>query len=159
MKKRVAAVIVALILAACAGVAMRALADGGPIYSVPQIDAALRRDPASLVGRVVRVRGIVGFCPVRAGCPPNVPPVLNARLGTPSLDPPLQLDYGPDTMLLSTLRGLPVLGALVPQRPPLEDGYQGILRVRIEPVPPGLCFEHLCFEGVLQDRAQPASAE
>ncbi len=155
MKRLMIGIAVLLIAGAGGGIAMRQLVDAGPIYSVSQLDAVLRSHPAAVIGHVVLVRGAVGFCPIRIGCPPNIPPIMSERLGQPSPDPPLQLGYGPDQSLLASLRGLPVLGALIPPRPPLEDGYQGIVRVRIEPVSPAACFERLCFEGVLQDKARP----
>ena len=149
--------IAALLIAIAVVVAMGGLVAAAPIYSVSQLDAGLRHHPAALVGHLVRVRGVVGFCPVRIGCPPNMPPILNDHLGVLSPEPPLQLDYGSGDggSLLSRLRGLPLLGVLVPARAPLVDGYQGVLRVRIEPVPLYACFERLCYEGVLQDKARP----
>ena len=155
MKRLKLGIAVLLIAGSAGGIAVRNLVDAGPIYSVSQLDAVLRSNPAALLGHVVLVRGIVGFCPVRAGCPPNIPPIISEKLGQPSPDPPLQLDYGPDQSLLASLRGLPVLGALVPSRPPLEDGYQGVLRMRIEPLPLVACYGPLCYKGVLQDRVPP----
>lgn len=48
-----------------------------------------------------------------------------------------------------------VPGTLVPPQEPLVDGYEGVVRVRIEPALPGACYEPRCYQGVLQDRARP----
>ena len=155
MKWVVGAVALVLIVAAASAAALRTLNRDEPVYSVSQLDAVLRRHPSTVVGHVIRVRGVVGFCPVRAGCPPNTPPILAAHLGTLSADPPLELEYGPGDTLLATIRGIPLLGTLVPRRSPLLDGYQGALRVRIQPALPYACYVRLCYEGVLQDKTQP----
>jgi len=149
--------IATLLMAIAVVVAVGALVAADPLYSVSQLDAGLRRHPAALVGHLVRVQGVVGFCPVRIGCPPNMPPILSPHLGPLSADPPLQLEYGSGDggSLLATLRRVPLLGGLLPARAPLVDGYQGILHVRIEPVPVYACFERLCYEGVLQDKVRP----
>ena len=154
--KWLVAALIALCIAGIAGVVLvRAIGPSGPVYSVSQLDALLRRNPAAVVDHVVSVRGVVGFCPVSIGCAPNIPPILGENLGPLGADPPLQLDYGPGDPLLATVRGFPLVGGLVPARAPLTDGYQGVLRVRIEPVSLGDCFERLCYEGVLMDKARP----
>lgn len=154
--KRILLMIAALLIAgAVVAFAERARGAAGPIYSVAQIDARLRSDPASLMGRVVAVRGVVGFCPVRAGCPTGVPPVLSDHLGPLSPAPPLQLDFGPADPLLARLRAAPVIGAFVPPPRPLADGYQGVVHVRIEPTPLIDCYTRLCYKGVLLDFARP----
>ena len=102
-----------------------------------------------------RVRGVVGLCPVRAGCPPNGPPVLAAHLGPLSPDPPLQLDFGTGSTMLDSLRSIPLLGSLLPAPQHLVDGYQGVVTVRIEPSSPYECYAHPCYSGVLQDLLPP----
>jgi hypothetical protein len=143
--------IAALLILVAGFVGVRAIVSSDPIYSVSQLDAALKTHPATVVGHVIRVRGVVGYCPIRAGCPQNVPPIFAAHLGTISPDPPLQLEFGTSDSLTGKLRGFPLLGALIPPPQHLIDGFQGVLRVRIEVAPPYDCFEALCFRGVLQD--------
>lgn len=155
MKWFVAGIATLVIVGVVGVIAVRALVASDPVYSVSQLDAALRSHPATVVDHVIRVRGVVGFCSVRAGCPPNTPPILAAHLGPLSADPPLELQYGTGDRLLATLRGIPMLGALVPRPSPLLDGYQGVLRVRIQPALPYACYVRLCYEGVLQDKTQP----
>jgi hypothetical protein len=156
MKLLVAGIAVMLLIGgAIAAVATHGLGGAEPVYSVSQLDAILQHHPASVVGHVIGVRGVVGFCPVRAGCPANIPPIISEKLGVPSPDPPLQLGFEPGNSLLANLRDLPVLGAFVPRPKRLVDGYAGVVRVRIEAEPPFACFERLCFEGVLQNTAAP----
>jgi hypothetical protein len=146
---------VALAVIVAGFVGVRAILSSDPIYSVSRVDAILRTNPSSLVGQTIRVRGVVGFCPIQFGCAPNVPPILDDHIGTLSPDPPLQIEYGNSDSLMSTLRGFPLLGALIAPPKHLIDGYQGVLRVRIEVAPPYDCFESLCFRGILQDMARP----
>src|SRR5712692_4331593 len=114
MKWQVVGLVTLLVAGTSGFVAARAMVGTDPIYSVSQVDAVLRTHPATLIGRVIRVRGVVGFCSVRAGCPPNTPPVLSPRLGPPSPDPSLELDYGPPSSLVAALRDVPFVGGYIP---------------------------------------------
>jgi hypothetical protein len=84
-----------------------------------------------------------------------VPPVLSDHLGPLSPDPPLQLDFGAGDALSARLRSMPLIGGLVPPPRHLVDGYQGVVRVRIEPTPLIDCYTRLCYKGVLLDLARP----
>lgn len=102
-----------------AGVIIGQFNTGGRIYNVRQLKAIFAHNAMAWNGRVIRVRGLVSpqaylpNCPIGRTCPQW------ANL----FDPPIRLGYVPAPAMslapdpvpwLITLRGLPVIGRIIP---------------------------------------------
>ncbi len=133
-------------------------------YSVAEVQAGLRRDPRAWMGRTVLVQGatqdINQYFPHGNGSPQHLrvlltprplPPNPNAYAvrggaGTALWAEP-RIPRHPFNVLARLLRGLPLVGGVLPVREQvLRLGQSAVYRLTILPIgkgcPPGTCMEH-----------------
>lgn len=129
-------------------------ADQGTVYSVAAVDANLVRHPSAWIGRTVLVRGFLDGGPHRVGPghEPYVPPRLIDPTHIETVDPLLVGWTGSDPTT-AFLRGVPVLGKLVPppQLPRWED--VATYRVQLRVMSASSCPSGPCYEGLVLDVA------
>jgi hypothetical protein len=137
--------------AGCTLAAVR-LADQGPVYSVAVVRAHLEHNPRAWVGRVVRVQGVVATlgCQIWPSPEGTVCLAWGQGLASPRGTAILPLTEEAPNRLLTLLRGVPVLGALVPASEALHWGAMATYRVQLRAVPTGSCVFLPCYEMRLQ---------
>lgn len=151
----------------------------GGVYPVAALRKALARHPDALVGRTIRVEGVVplpltfSVCSAgAAGCadaeqayllyPPDNQYTIPGKRGTLEFDyeapsgTTLPLVMGQADPLPAALRRLPVLGSLAPAPQRLRFGAAATYRVRVQAAPSHtyLCLAPPCYLLVLVDAAQ-----
>jgi hypothetical protein len=126
----------------------------GPVYSLAQIQARLAEQPGRWLGRTLRLRALAQPCPTWGS--PHDPlhcatrqPVLVDPDGA-ALDPPLPLAAGPGDPLLDVLRGLPLVGRLLPAQR-LAWERPAAYRVRLGLRASRTCGAATCYQALLQD--------
>ena len=128
----------------------------GPVYTVAQVEAELAGQPERWLGRTVRLRAIADPCPMW-GSPSmglhclNAQPVLVDQEG--SRADSLPLTWRQQGALLASLRGVPLLGKLVPAPQVLGWEARATYRVRLRAAPATNCGYLRCYEAVLLDAA------
>jgi hypothetical protein len=146
-----------LVLAACYAMLtqLRHLEDGR-VYTLPELQAYLEQQPEPWLGRPLRVWALAQPCPVW-GSPYSS--VHCARMQPELVDPdssalgsPLLLAGEPDDPVHGLLRGLPLIGQLLPvQR--LHWERPAVYRVRLRAQSGGACIGPSCYLAVLLDAA------
>ena len=123
----------------------------GPTYSVSQIHHMLVRDPGTLVGRTINVRGTAGGVDRTDSV---YGPVIALRdVGdTYGLQAPLLLHPEIGHGLIPAVRGIPVLAALVPAAQTIRESVS-TYAVNIRAFHAGRCRYDVfsCYYGVLLD--------
>jgi hypothetical protein len=160
----------ALFLVTCGGAAAQvdqgwfgARDSTAPAYTVAQIHSLLRYHPAAVVGRTVRVRGILEgpfvFCGESRPCPPATLGLIDDENQSVGPDQYLPLVARTAAGLRAILGRIPLLRALVPAPQRLQFGLPATYRLQLREAP-ALCRRNpavLCYEGVLPDAAPSAS--
>jgi hypothetical protein len=142
------------------GLAVAALSrhlEQAPVYRVDAVVALLARNPGAWVGKTVWVRGVALACMPS----PNVANILYCyrqplELRDPGLggaSDALPLAWGAHPSWLAFLRGVPVLGALLPAPQAPHWGVDATYRVQFRAVPPDSCTSIPCFQAQLLDAA------
>jgi hypothetical protein len=122
-----------------------------PVYAVAALQGDLARSPDIWVGRTALVRAIIGSrCVTWMGgqepaCASWQPALLD--VDAPNAGTALALQGAPPMPLLSTIRQIPVLAALLPAPHVLRPGTIGTFRVRLTPSP---AAAH-AYQAVLED--------
>ncbi len=133
-------------------------------YAVAEVQAGLRQHPGAWVGRTVMVQGatqdINQYVPHGNGgrrylrvllVPRPLPPNPNAYASRGGAATALwaepRIPHHPFNVLARLLRGLPLVGGILPVREQvLRPGQQAVYRLTILPprngCPPGACMEH-----------------
>jgi hypothetical protein len=148
-----------LLAGGLAAVACRRPLDTGPVYSVAQVQAGLADHPQAWVGRTVHLRAIAEPCPLW-GTPEgglhcaSAQPVLVDQ--TASLTASLALTWRPQGPLLALLRGVPLLGDLVPAPRVPAWMAAATYHVQLRGVPAPRCGYSPCFQALLLDAAPDA---
>jgi hypothetical protein len=126
-----------------------------PLITVADVRGLLVRSPAAWLGRTVAVRGIA----VTSGCQTwPYPENTSCRdwvrgLADSRRTEVLPLAYGAPNPLLAYLRGVPMLGSLVPPPQLLRWGVMATYRVQLRTASAGSCAYLRCYEAVLLDTA------
>jgi hypothetical protein len=127
---------------------------------VSQVHAALTQQPASWIGRTVKVRGILEgpfvFCGATRPCPPPTLGLIDAENESIGPDHYLPVLAGPPVQPWAFLRRLPALSRFLPAPQQLHFGLMALYRVRLQAAP-DLCSRNhdiLCYEGIVLDAAQ-----
>jgi hypothetical protein len=134
----------------------------GPVYSVAAVHTRLARSPATWVGRVVQVRGIV----VGSGCQlwPS-PEITSCRGWGPgalvdrSWRTILPLTLEAPKPLPALLRRLPLAGQWLPPPQAVHWGAVATYRVQLHAAPAGSCPSPPCYEALVLDAAPGAQGE
>jgi hypothetical protein len=127
---------------------------GAPRYTVAALRDRLDSQAVSVVGRTLRVRGVVQNC----GPYDTAPPYCLAP--APPADPAVPIDpipvvwASPDP-LRRWLAALPLLGAIVPGEQPVSSGQVGIYMLRLRVQASDLCGDPVCYEALLLDATSP----
>jgi hypothetical protein len=163
MKRRSFLLAVLLGLALVTGLAVAASShrvQAGPVYSVAAVRAHLDRDPRTWVGRVVLVRALAEPCPWWGALsrPRHCAGQQLVLVGTPAEPPapPLPLVPLAPRPLRSFVRGLPILGDVLPRPRPVSWSAPARFRVRLLVSPAATCSAAPCYEALLLDAAPGA---
>jgi hypothetical protein len=134
---------------------------GGTVYSVAQLEARLGHQPEKWLGQAVRLRAIAEPC-LMWGDPSSgmhclgSQPVLVDRAD--SLAAALPLAWRPQGPLLAVLRGMPLVGELVPAPRVVDWEAPATYRVQLRALDDATCGTR-CYEGVLLDAAPDGPGE
>jgi hypothetical protein len=142
-----------LVLIACGALVVMRPTAPGPVYAVTAIRAALAGRPQAWMGQTVEIRAVAEPCPWweeqgRLQYCADQPLML---VGSPTGAPvdPLPVARAALQPLISFLRGLPILGQVLPRPSIVPLLVQARFRVRLQALP--------CYEALLLDVA-PASS-
>lgn len=112
----------------------------GPVYSLNTLWAHLQRDPARWLGRTVRVHAVAEPCALPLA--DSTPPCADPRPALFDAGPHphgalLLLPGGATPATLGWLRGLPIMGTLIPPPPEPRWGVSRdyMLQIRLTPCP------------------------
>src|SRR5438067_1812515 len=121
------------------------------VYTVAQVHAAMAHDPQAWVGRTILVRGTaVGLLP--SSCLPAVwCSVGLVQPGAPDRSSFVPLVPKPADPLVAFVRGVALVGHVVPPPQRLHWGTPAIYRVQIHAV--SSCAGSSCFDALLLDAA------
>jgi hypothetical protein len=150
-----------LLLLRLAGVVGGHQPDPGPVYTVAALRQRLAAQPAAWVGRTVLVRAIAEPCPWWGAaehlrrCAAR--PLVLVAAATEQVAAPLPLVRPAPPPLLTRVRSLPLLGALLPQPPELPLFTLARFRVRLLAPPAGAGTD--CYAALLLDAVPLASQE
>jgi hypothetical protein len=137
----------------CARAVVR-MADQGPVYSVAELRAHLAHDPGAWARRTVLVRGRATACAIRLEqghfhCTPRQP-----RLDDPdgaAMTEPLPLSWAGPNPALTVMRGIPLLGSLLPGPQELDWDVVATYRVQLRAVANRRCGATACYEALVLD--------
>jgi hypothetical protein len=154
----VSGLIVAFVLTLAALMIVRA-ADASGAYSVAAVRAHLRDRPDQWVGRTVQLRALLLGCPPLAMttgphfmCSPTFWQPELADPAGPGARDPLPVTWGGPELRLGWLRGLPLVGKLMPGPQTVRWGVPATYKVRLTvAAAQTLCGSAVCYEGVLLD--------
>jgi hypothetical protein len=104
----------------------------GPVATVAEVEHGLAEDPAGWSGRIVRVRGRVVRDVIWQAPDSLVPQLALVDPGRTQGTQALPLTWGGPDPVLAGLRGLPLLGRLVPPAQRLREGTTALYRVRVQ---------------------------
>jgi hypothetical protein len=123
----------------------------GPDYTVADLRSRLAARPAAWVGRTVVVRAIAEPCPWWGAAARLLRCDARALVlvGTPAEAPadPLPLVQPAPLGIVSVVRGLPILGALLPRPPAVPLFTRARFRVRLFALP--TCSHGACYAALL----------
>jgi hypothetical protein len=139
-----------------AAVALRRPLDHGPVYTLAQVQAQLKRQPGAWVGRTVRVRGVATKCfmLLEHGYFRCLP-LLQPHLSDPDLEvasEPLLAWAAPDP-LLAFVRRVPLLGGPLPAPQAVDWWEVATYRVELRAIADGPCGAGTCYVAVVLDAA------
>jgi hypothetical protein len=127
--------------------------DWGPDFTVADLRSRLAARPAAWVGRTVVVRAIAEPCPWWGAAARLLRCDVRALVlvGTPAEAPadPLPLVQPAPMGIVSVVRGLPILGALLHRPPAVPLFTRARFRVRLLALPAGSGAS--CYEALLLD--------
>jgi hypothetical protein len=108
-----------------AAVALRRPLDHGPVYTVAQVHAQLKRQPGAWMNRPLLLRGVadVAACVARATDAPLLcapPRAILGDAGPPAASATLPLAWAGRNPLLAVVRRVPLLGGLRPKPASME---------------------------------------
>jgi hypothetical protein len=144
-----------LVLAACMSAGSIRHPGVAPLYTVAALREQLGRQPASVVGRTLSVRGVVQTCGPYDTAPPYClapDPQANHAM----TDDPFPLVWTAPDPLRRWLAGLPLIDALVHVGQPVSPGEVGTYALRVRVQTRAYCGEPVCYEALLLDAAPPA---
>jgi hypothetical protein len=127
-----------------------------PVYRVDAVVSLLARNPGAWVGKTVWVRGVALAC-LPSGGPARVlhcqgrPQEI--RDPGPGASDSLPLAWGTQPPWLAFLRGVPVLGTLLPAAQAPHWGADATYHVQFRTVPADSCTALPCFQAQLLDAA------
>jgi hypothetical protein len=158
MKALLLFILLSVGISGCIGVScIHGNAAVGPLYTVTSIRAVLSRHPAAVVGRTIRVRGILEgpfvFCGETRPCPPPTLGLIDAENASVGPDQYLPVIGEPPRQVWAFLHRIPPLAALLPAPQRLQYGVMAMHRLELRAAP-GLCSRNadiLCYEGVIVD--------
>ena len=154
---RVCGVVVVMLALSMAMSLILQVADASRVYTVGEVRAQLLERPGHWLGRTVRLHATLVGCPPSGdwgptSCPPTFwQPALADPTG-PGADNPLPVIWGEPGQRLTLLRGLPLVGKLLPRPQVVRWGAQATYNVRLTmAAAQTLCGRVICYEGVLVD--------
>jgi hypothetical protein len=125
------------------------------VYAVAAIRAALAHRPQAWVGQTVEIRAVAEPCPwwEEQGrlqhCADQPLVLVDSPTGAPA--DPLPVARAAPRPLLSFLRGLPLLGRVLPRPLMVPLFVRARFHVRLRALSPGSCTSLPCYEALLLD--------
>jgi hypothetical protein len=155
-------VLLGLLLAGLAIAILGRHEDQGPVYSVAQVQARLERQPDRWLGLPVRLRAVAEPCPMWGSASMGMhclssQPVLVDQAN--SLADSLPLTWRQQSSLLAFLRGIPLVGELLPAPRMANWAAPATYRVQFRAAPATSCGYSPCYRALLLDAAPDAPGE
>jgi hypothetical protein len=160
MRAKVVLLVLACALSGAILAAQYLQAGGVVVFSVADVQHGLHTRPALWVGRTLLVRGkVVSAIPCIGdrACSALAPGLWQQNSVAPAMPmavEPLSLAHTGLTPWFARLRGVPILGGLLPAPQTLRFGAVATYRVQLRARARSICGAGICFEAALVDPAR-----